>query len=70
MCLFSEVLVDDENGFADALERLTLKKATKNEVISVVGWRAEGPSGFSTPRLRGDPSLLLLLFFFSGSVEV
>ena len=33
MCRFSEVLVDDENGFADALERLASKKATNNEVF-------------------------------------
>ena len=33
MCLFSEVLVDGENGFADPLERLALKKATNNEVF-------------------------------------
>ena len=33
--------------------------------VSVVGWRAEGPSGFSTPG-KGGPSLLLLLFFFTG----
>ena len=25
--------------------------------VSAVGWRAEGHSGFSTPRLRGVPSL-------------
>ena len=29
---------------------------------SVVGWRAEGPSGFSTPRLGGVPSLTFLTF--------
>ena len=33
MFLFPEVLVDDENGFADALERLALKKVTDNEVF-------------------------------------
>ena len=40
---------------------------------SVVDWRVKGPSGFSTPRLRGGgggggggPSLSLLVFFFSG----
>ena len=40
---------------------------------SVVGWRAEGPSGFSTPRLGGrggGPSLLLLEFSFSGDEKV
>ena len=37
---------------------------------SVVGWRAEGPSGFSTPRIRGVPSLLLLGFSFSVDEEV
>ena len=31
---------------------------------SVVGWRAEGPSGFSTPRLGGVPSLFLLPIVF------
>ena len=38
--------------------------------FSVVGWRAEGPSGFSTPRLGGVPSLLLSVFSFSGDEEV
>ena len=33
---------------------------------SVVCCRAEGPSGFSIPRLRGVPSQLLLVFLFSG----
>ena len=43
--------------------------------FSVVGWRAEGPSGFPTPRLGGGggegevPSLLLLEFSFSGDEE-
>ena len=37
---------------------------------SVVGWRAEGPSGVSTPRLGGVPSLFLLEDSFSGDEEL
>ena len=41
-----------------------LKRMKDIATDSVVDRRAEGPSGFSTPRLRGVPSLLLLEFSF------
>ena len=62
VCITVNLLIDQNNIlYLSAISRMT---------ISVVCWRAEGPYGFSTPRLRGGgggvPSLLLLLFSFTG----
>ena len=37
-----------------------IMQAMLKDPYSAVGWRAEGPSDFSTPRLKGVLSLLLL----------
>ena len=66
VCITVNLLID-QNNILSAISRMT---------ISVVGWKAEGPSGFSTPRLGGGggggggPSLLLSLFSFTGDKEV
>ena len=39
-------------------------------IFKIFSHSDESPSGFSTPRLRGVPSLWLLGFFFSGDVVV
>ena len=59
MCLFSEVLVDDKNGFADALERLALKKAMNNEVFQHIKFKFDAVlknESFHTKNIAENPS--------------
>ena len=54
VCITVNLLID-QNNILSAISRMA---------ISVVGWRAEGPSGFSTPRLGGGGVLAGYCFCF------